>query len=66
MDDRIAGGRTMRAAGFFGLRDVRLIDVPHPGSPAPDEVLIVGHSLGAAMAVEVAAQVMKDGWRDWI
>ncbi|WP_331301283.1 lipase family protein [Methylobacterium oryzae] len=29
----------------------------HPAD-APDEVMIVGHSLGAAMAVEVAAQVL--------
>jgi len=46
MDNNGAGGRTMRAAGFFGLRDVRLIDVPHPGPPAPGEVLIQVATVG--------------------
>ena len=46
MEDNGAGGRTMRAAGFFGLRDVRLIDVPHPGSPAPGEVLVKVAAVG--------------------
>ncbi len=31
---------TMRAAALFGLHDVRVIDVPRPARPAPDEVLL--------------------------
>ena len=46
MDESGDGGRTMRAAGFFGLRDVRLMDVPHPGPPAPGEALVKVASVG--------------------
>ena len=46
MDNTGAGGRMMRAAGFFGLRDVRLMDVPHPGTPGPGEVLIKVAAVG--------------------
>jgi len=43
------------------FRDRVLAEMAHwraNPADAPDEVLIVGHSLGAAMAVEVAAQVL--------
>ncbi|MCU0521660.1 MAG: alcohol dehydrogenase catalytic domain-containing protein [Anaerolineae bacterium] len=31
---------TMRAVGLFGLRDLRMIEVAHPGAPGPGEVLL--------------------------
>jgi len=46
MDKDGVGGRRMRAAGFFGLRDVRLMDVPHPGPPARGEVLVKVAAVG--------------------
>jgi len=46
MHNNGASGRMMRAAGFFGLRDVRLIDVPRPGPPAPGEVLVKVATVG--------------------
>lgn len=40
LSDANAGGQTMRAAGLFGLHDVRIVDVPHAGPPGPGEVLV--------------------------
>lgn len=37
---------TMRAAGLFGLQDVRVIEVPHPGEPGPGEVLVKVGAVG--------------------
>lgn len=31
---------TMEAAGLFGLHDLRIIEIPHPGEPGPGEVLL--------------------------
>ena len=38
--------KTMRAAGLFGLHDVRIIDVPHPGDPGIGEVLVKVEAVG--------------------
>lgn len=46
MNETNEEGQTMRAAGLFGLHDVRIIDVPHPGAPGPGEVLVKVAAVG--------------------
>ncbi|MBN1246681.1 MAG: alcohol dehydrogenase catalytic domain-containing protein [Anaerolineae bacterium] len=46
MHNARAVGPTMRAAGLFGLHDVRIIEVPYPGQPGPGEVLIKVAAVG--------------------
>jgi L-iditol 2-dehydrogenase len=36
----------MKAVGLFGLRDVRVMEVPKPRAPGPDEVLVKVASVG--------------------
>lgn len=36
----------MRAAQLYGVRDLRLVDVPMPSIGAPDEVLVRIHAYG--------------------
>jgi L-iditol 2-dehydrogenase len=38
--------KMMKAVGLFGLRDIRVIDVPKPQAPGPDEVLVKVASVG--------------------
>ncbi|WP_244492273.1 hypothetical protein [Methylobacterium sp. Leaf361] len=55
------GRRPDYADRVAAFRDRVLAELAHwraNPADAPDEVMIVGHSLGAAMAVEVAAQVL--------
>ena len=40
------GQARMKAVGLFGLQDVRVIEVPKPQSPGPDEVLVKVASVG--------------------
>ena len=42
----LAHPQTMRALGLFGLHDLRMINLDHPGSPGPGEVLLKVASVG--------------------